>query len=268
MAKHFNFTDRDFALIALGEQTFVKKSYPTYENHAKYSYPYPFSCTTFPWDNDNQVLLTDATPGSAEALCTINPYYCESQDTLKDFYAQYLAAFQTTFLPQYELEKSILAMDLDTQCEVAQMLVSRAGYDGEMAGSGAAMDPLFWVAHGSVERLMQKIIFSGVSNGTSYDSTSVCSGHQNDGTKAWLKGYYFEDTSIAAETVTNVQLNEYLNPTSDYYRDYFNFVYDSSSKLNALKLFTKGCWHIVLTECAPLQVTTSAVILLPGFLVK
>jgi hypothetical protein len=141
-------------------------------------------------------------------------------------------------------------MDLDTQCEVisccsgkcwrgyevcciqqiASMLVSRASYDGEMAGSGAALDPLFWVAHGAVERLLQKIIFAGISNGTAYDSTSVCSGHQNEGTKAWLKGYYFVDTSIAAETVTNVEFNEYLNPTTDYYRDYFNFVYDSDSK--------------------------------------
>ena len=28
---------------------------------------------------------------------------------------------------------------------------------GDMGGSGAAMDPLFWVAHGAVDRLFQKV---------------------------------------------------------------------------------------------------------------
>ena len=29
---------------------------------------------------------------------------------------------------------------------------------GDMGGSGAAMDPLFWVAHGAVDRLFQKVV--------------------------------------------------------------------------------------------------------------
>ena len=29
---------------------------------------------------------------------------------------------------------------------------------GDMGGSGAAMDPLFWVAHGAVDRLFQKVL--------------------------------------------------------------------------------------------------------------
>jgi hypothetical protein len=40
-------------------------------------------------------------------------------------------------------------MDLDEQCDVMQILMSRFPYGSEMSGSGAAQDPLFWVAHGS-----------------------------------------------------------------------------------------------------------------------
>lgn len=177
-------------------------------------------------------MWTDATPGEPEALCTIDPYYCESQDTMNEFYFKFLAAYQNENMPQYAFQARLMELDLDTQCSIAGLLVSRANFDGEMGGSGAAMDPLFWVAHGAVERLMQKVIFSGITTDTAYDaSTAHCSGHENMGTKAWLKGYYFVDKSIAAEEVTNVDLNTYLNPTTDEYRDNFNFVYDSDSKL-------------------------------------
>lgn len=48
----------------------------------------------------------------------------------------------------YALVERLLAMDLDEQCEVMQILMSRFPYGSEMSGSGAAQDPLFWVAHG------------------------------------------------------------------------------------------------------------------------
>ena len=34
-----------------------------------------------------------------------------------------------------------------------------------MAGSGAAMDPLFWVVHGAVERIFQRVMLEGVFTG-------------------------------------------------------------------------------------------------------
>jgi hypothetical protein len=43
-----------------------------------------------------------------------------------------------------------------------KLICGRYQYDGDMAGSGAAIDPLFWVAHGAVERLFQRIIFEDV----------------------------------------------------------------------------------------------------------
>ena len=50
-----------------------------------------------------------------------------------------------------------------------------------MAGSGAATDPLFWVAHGAVERLFQRTVFEGVMTDMSYTSSSPCSGHSYNG---------------------------------------------------------------------------------------
>ena len=43
-----------------------------------------------------------------------------------------------------------------------QLVCSRMSYEGDMGGSGAAMDPLFWVAHGSVDRLFQRVMFADV----------------------------------------------------------------------------------------------------------
>jgi hypothetical protein len=48
----------------------------------------------------------------------------------------------------------------------------------------------------------------------------------SQGTKFWLTGFQFEDASVLAQNITNVEFAEILTPTSDKYRDYFNFVYD------------------------------------------
>jgi hypothetical protein len=219
----------------------VKKAYPTYFNQEYYGQPYPFNCTSFPWDSEDQELkIEGVVPGDDLAVCSLNPYYCTSQDTMDEFYAQYLAPYQQTTSSQFALQARLTTMSLDDQCSVAQILVSRAQYDGDMAGSGAALDPFFWIAHGAVERLMQKIVFEGVSTDATYDSTDThCSGHMNTGTKYWLKGFFFEDESIVAEEKTNVELNEFLNPSSDYYKDLFNFVYDSDSKW--INVYSKAC---------------------------
>jgi hypothetical protein len=178
----YGLNDTMLLIVAQGEQTFVKQAYPLYNARSYYGSPYPFNCTEMPWGTDTQTLWTDATPGSPDATCSLNPYYCESQDTMIEFYQKYMTGFQdTTKGDQFSLEEMLLGMDLTTQCQVANLLVSRAGYDGEMAGSGAAQDPLFWVAHGAVERLMQMVIFSGITTDTTYDvEDSNCSGHQND----------------------------------------------------------------------------------------
>ena len=41
-----------------------------------------------------------------------------------------------------------------------------------------------------------------------------------------MKGYYLQDESVDAATLTNAELAEILDPTSDKYRDLLDFVYE------------------------------------------
>jgi hypothetical protein len=70
--------------------------------------------------------------------------------------------------------------------------------DGDMAGAGAATDPLFYVAHGSVERLLPSTTardgFTDISAQTSHFQRHRLLSHRN-GTKAWLEGF-INDRSI------------------------------------------------------------------------
>jgi len=113
--------------------------------------------------------------------------------------------------------------------EVMTLICSRDQHDSEMEGSGAATDPLFWVAHGAIERLFQAAIFNDITADTAYptDTTDLCSGHAIDGTKAWLEGFYLEDESVNTYEITNgVLTEEVLNPTTTSYKNYISYVYD------------------------------------------
>ena len=92
-----------------------------------------------------------------------------------------------------------------------------------------AMDPLFWVAHGAIERMHQKATISGMFSEMKYASHNHCSGHSATGLKTWLTGFYFTDESIAPELLTNAELTNILNPKSTEYRDLLNYVYDTNS---------------------------------------
>jgi hypothetical protein len=91
------------------------------------------------------------------------------------------------------------------------------------------MDPLFWVAHGAMERIFQKSVFSGIFSDMTYSTVDHCEGHSAESVKSWLKGYYLEDESVDTSTLTNAELIGILDPNSDKYRDYLNFVYDTFS---------------------------------------
>lgn len=93
------------------------------------------------------------------------------------------------------------------------------------------MDPLFWVAHGAMERTFQKTVLTDMMSDMTYTKTGACSGHSAMSTKAWLDGYYFRNESINAAALTNSQLTAILDPTSDLHRDLVNFVYDTASYL-------------------------------------
>jgi hypothetical protein len=86
------------------------------------------------------------------------------------------------------------------------------------------------VAHGAVERLFQRVVFEGaLTDGVYLNSKrNECSGHVDEGTKKWLDGFYFQDESVVASELTNVELSEILDPTGDKYRDYIDFVYEDA----------------------------------------
>ena len=113
--------------------------------------------------------------------------------------------------------------------EVMKLIANMFPYDGDLAGSGAPLDPLFWVAHGAVERLYQKSIFSNIFSDMTYERAYdfPCSGHDKDATKSWLEGYEFIDKTVQSNTLTNEQLTMILNPTSDEYRDLVSYLYDT-----------------------------------------
>lgn len=61
------------------------------------------------------------------------------------------------------------------------------------------------------------------------DTALFCSGHMRDGTKAWLKGYTFVDSTVDPSVLTNLDMAEILDPTSTKYRDYIPYVYDDAN---------------------------------------
>ena len=92
-----------------------------------------------------------------------------------------------------------------------------------------ALDPLFWVAHGAMERTFQKSVFSGIFTDMIYNTSDKCSGHDSSESKYWLKGLYFVDETVGTHELSNEELTGILDPSSDQYRDLLNFVYDTSS---------------------------------------
>jgi len=209
----FGWTDDDIMFISRGSQAVYKSFIPR-----KWVATNPLSCTADPWSSSAATLATAAAPGEADGpSCTCDPQYMTTEDQLTaliGFYAIRNANF-------------IYGLDFEERKAAMQLVCSRMAFDGDMASSGAANDPLFWVAHGAIERLYQRVVFEGVLADKLYvnPKRNECSGHTADGTKAWLTGYYLQDESVDAATLTNAELAEILDPTSDKYRDLLDFVY-------------------------------------------
>ena len=187
----------------------------------------PLTCSAYPWQDG--VLTTTAAPGEEGGpFCTCTDSYFESEDSLNELLGTFF-----TYGDRSVCLATLQSLSLDDRMNAMKLFCSRNAFDGDMAGSGAATDPLFWVAHGAVERLFQKTIFSGNLTDTQYafaeNSKTFCSGHSPDGTKSWLEGLYLMVQSADASTLTNREINDMLNPTTDSHRDLVNFVYADDS---------------------------------------
>jgi hypothetical protein len=64
--------------------------------------------------------------------------------------------------------------------------------------------------------------------------------------------FHHIDADIKAEELTNVQIMNILNPATEEYKDYINFIYDSSSKL-ALLFLGKRLIYVSLLFCSAFE---------------
>jgi len=157
---------------------------------------------------------------------TCSDKYFESENSFYQLVDEYFRHCSTSTIPSYFYDAKI---PLSVRTSAMKLICNRMQFDSDMEGSGAATDPLFWVAHGNVERLLQKVMIADVLTDKIFptSSTPVCSGHARDGVKPWLKGFYFEDPAVDAASLTNQQLLQVLDPTSTKYQDLVSYVYDN-----------------------------------------
>ncbi len=227
----YNFTDEYRVVVTQSAQTFFKKFIVTnpeaYETN--FGVPFPLNCSSNPWSDG--ILSTTAYPGEEGGpSCTCNSNYLVDDDSMQILIEAYFSMFLDPKQGQNAVVQYIEGLALEDKRAVMTILCGRMQFDGEMAGSGAAQDPLFWVAHGAVERLLQKVVFAGVLTDTDYDAPDErCSGHKEESGKYWLTGFNFLNKSLVSESLSNVDLTAILNPSSELYRDNVNFVYDTSS---------------------------------------
>ena len=248
LKEKYGFTDSELFILGHSSQSFFKAALtpllnsPKIANSKPYDVKgklhYPLQCSLNPWQSDS--LTTTKAPGvKGGPTCVYNPLLKSDEylRTVKIPKTQYEAAADFLDLmfasvpgtPQTEFHERLLALPLESIQDILSHYASKFQFDGDMAGSSAATEPLFWIAHGAVERLFQRVMFFNLTSDKIYaDATESCSGHKALGTKFWLKGFEFDLVDVKAEELTNVDLTTILDPTSPEYAQYINFVYDHS----------------------------------------
>jgi len=175
----------------------------------------------------SQKFFKTASPYTDADTGTCTDEYFEREDLMLELVDSFFSAIMGAQTKTYFYDTTL---SFATRKAAMQLICDRHQYDSDMEGSGAATDPLFWVGHGNVERLLQKIMLTDVMSDKVYPTKTdgICSGHAYNGTKSWLKGFYFEDESVPAHSMTNEDLLTVLDPTGDSYQEYISYVYDSS----------------------------------------
>lgn len=131
-------------------------------------------------------------------------------------------------------EKAMAGNFTDAEYKAMNTIISqRMPIEGDVATSGASLDPLFWMLHGEVFRMLHRIIFEDAME--SYNFTTVsksCEGHSSLGQNPWLKGFKFSEAGtsrhVAVEEVSNKDLASYLHPLSSDFDDKFDFIFDAA----------------------------------------
>jgi len=211
LRSEYNLTDYQLIGISRQAQIFFK----TYAYPLTSETKVPVECTSN---------LNNASP-----TCTCHEGYFSTEHKFQSLVSAYFKTSNDATLLTYLANSNI---DFEKRKRLMRLVCGRMQYDGDMGGSGAATDPLFWVAHGAIERLFQRIVFENILSSKEYGlyngRNDQCSGHSLTGKKSWLQGFYFDGAGTDASQYTNVELTEILDPTTEKYRDYINYVYDDS----------------------------------------
>jgi hypothetical protein len=279
----YGFTDEDILTIVERSHFFTKNYAPalnaaiyasglssdsavtvgdiTADNKAS-DYPaYPLTCS----------VDTQDTTGSGTS-CVCADYYFESSTNLQALMTLYFGTKYMNFANKDSYTqvatpyKILNDHTFDEQKDIMAMLCTRVGtvWDGDMVGSSTAWDPVFWVAHPAIDRMLHLIQFTAndqQANGeqelsfVNYEFTSTnddCSGHSSTGTLSWLKGFYFADKdaynniadssfysdkyyvqsesecadAVCSHELSNADLTALLNPLTNEYATMMNYVYD------------------------------------------
>ena len=110
----------------------------------------------------------------------------------------------------------VYSLPSEQRIEAMKLIANMFPFDGDLAGTSAPLDPLFWVTLGSVERLYQKSVFSNaIFSDMDYQQAEdyACSGHEANEKKAWLQGLDFGDATVSADQLNTEELMRILNPT-------------------------------------------------------
>lgn len=217
LVKRFGFSKQDLVLVSIAMQEFRKTIYVGFETEN----PNILTCTDAPFDYETGTVSTTLPPGVPGGMsCAIVEKKFESEASLDELISEFCGGGGS-------LCERIEEMSFEDKAALMRTLSSRYQFSGDLASSSAALDPIFWVLHGAVERLFQRILFEGVLTDEQYDYVSDCSGHSFNGTKAWLGGFFFQDRSVDAAQVTNREFAKILDPRSEQYPELVNFVYES-----------------------------------------
>ena len=235
-------TTVDFASISYDHHHFLKFSAPAYYIDVTNA-----SSNYNPKDNlliDSPILVCDAFPTfESEFLaeknieCTMDVDY-DDEDAMDAFLSYFtgLASVNTgeSSDTATELLTRLLALDKASKEQLIRSLGDRPFSEGELSGSSAPLDPFFWVLHGQVLRVYQKMTMSDILTTLEYNATSAfdtCAGHSNVGTKLWLQGLQLADGSTGVDKITNRELSSYLEPESQEFVSKFNYVFDTVGDL-------------------------------------
>lgn len=228
----FGFSNDDITALSWASSTFYK-NYLSGANFDLLMSENPFNCTQYPWDSSTQTL--DSKLAKEGISCTLNEYFLQDENTTDTLWTAFLG---DSYI--HVRDMVLYNFTFEDKKHVMRLIFSRLQQDGDMATSASAIDPFFWVAHGAVERLYQRVIFEDVlldldyiPVNSSYTTDVTCQGHATNGTAYYLKGLEFmsmekEGEKIEPYLMTNSELSAMLDPTADDYAKYIHFIYDNS----------------------------------------